>query len=370
MTGEIAVIGAGNGGCAVAADLTLRGHAVRLHNRSPERLAPIVERGGIELQGVAGEGFARIEVITTDLEEAISGCETIIVTTPTSALEHYAPALAPIVSDDQVVWLNPGHTGGALYFACEVERLTGRTGLRLCETASLTYASRMQGPAAVRVFKVSTNLLFAAFPAGRTDALFDHVAALFPTIRKAGNVLQTGLENLNAVEHPPQILCNAGWLEHTRGDYYFYFEGTTPSVARVIAAVDRERLALAAAAGVPTRGFVDSFFELGFTSERARDSQDVYRAMQDSEPNRWIKGPASLDHRYVHEDVGWGLVPWIHLGRLLDVPTPAMSALASIASIVNERDYLSDGLTLERMGLAGCRDGGDLREYVRLGARG
>ena len=66
-------------------------------------------------------------------------------------------------------------------------------------------------------------------------------------------MLETGFQDLNAVEHPAQTVCNAGWLEHTEGDYYFYCEGTTPAVARVIEAVDRERLALAAAAGVPTR---------------------------------------------------------------------------------------------------------------------
>lgn len=47
----VAVIGAGNVGCALAADLGLRGVEVRLFNRSPGRLAAIRGAGGITVTG-------------------------------------------------------------------------------------------------------------------------------------------------------------------------------------------------------------------------------------------------------------------------------------------------------------------------------
>lgn len=46
---RIAILGAGNGGCAAAADLTLRGYQVRLFSRSDATLLPIIKRGGITL---------------------------------------------------------------------------------------------------------------------------------------------------------------------------------------------------------------------------------------------------------------------------------------------------------------------------------
>ena len=52
----VAVLGAGNGGCAAAADLGGRGFEVRLYNRSRERLQPLLQRGGLERQGETGEG--------------------------------------------------------------------------------------------------------------------------------------------------------------------------------------------------------------------------------------------------------------------------------------------------------------------------
>ncbi|MDQ4058426.1 MAG: NADP transhydrogenase subunit alpha, partial [Actinomycetota bacterium] len=51
---RIAVLGAGNGGLATTADLTLRGHEVHLYNRSPGVLDAIEQRGGIGLTGVLG----------------------------------------------------------------------------------------------------------------------------------------------------------------------------------------------------------------------------------------------------------------------------------------------------------------------------
>ena len=81
----------------------------------------------------------------------------------------------------------------------------------------------------------------------------------------------------------------------------------------------------------------------------------AHAALQDSAPNRWIKGPPSLDHRYLHEDVGWGLVPWAELGSSLGVETPLMDALITVGSVLTGRDYRSEGLTLRRLGLAGKR---------------
>lgn len=364
---NVAILGAGNGGCAAAADLTLRGFGVRLFNRTPERLQPIVERGGLDLQGVAGEGFARLHLITTDVAAATEGVDVLVLTLPTSALVDYAPLLAPVLKPGQVIFLNPGHMGGSLYFANALRRLRPGFDPRICEATTLTYACRMAGPAAVRIFNVATNLLFAALPARNTQALHQMLAPLFPSLVPAENVLQTGLQDLNAIEHPAQMVCNAGWVEHTKGDFYFYFEGTTPGVSSVIEAVDEERMNIAAAARVPTLSFVDYFARAGYTTREAAATGRVFDAMQASEANRWIKGPKSLQHRYLTEDVAWGLVPWINLARVFGVQTPTMEALTALASIMNGQDYMSTGLTLERMGLEGAGDAKTLLDIVTRG---
>jgi opine dehydrogenase len=366
---SVAVLGAGNGGCAAAADLAGRGLEVRLYNRSRERLEPLLERGGLERHGEAGEGFVELAVITDDLDRAVGGADLVMLTVPISAHPFYARRLGPILPPGAVVFLNPGHMGGGLFMAHEIHRLTGRSDVRTCEVSTLAYACRMRGPASVNVMRVMRTLPFAAFPGRAQEELFELLSPLYPSLVQASHVLETGFLDINAVEHPPQIICNAGWVEHTKGAYLFYYEGTTPSVGRVIDALDRERIAVAEAAGVPTRPFVQVFQEMGYTTEDAARVGTAHAALQASAPNRWIRGPKSLDHRYLHEDVGWGLVPWSELGRSLGVGTPVMDALITLGSTLNGRDYRAEGLTLDRLGLAGRRPG-ELAGYLRDGIGG
>jgi opine dehydrogenase len=360
---SVTVLGAGNGGCAAAADLAARGLDVRLYNRSLSRLEPLIERGGLDWQGPAGEGFVELPVMTDDLGEAVQGSELVMLAVPISAYPLLARELGAVLPADGVVFLNPGHMGGGLFLAHEIHRLTGRADVRTCEVSTLAYTCRMTGPAAVNIMQVTPHLPFAAFPGKWQAELFELLQDLYPAIGESGDVLETGFMDINAVEHPPQIICNAGWLEHTRGDYLFYYEGTTPSVGRVIDALDEERRAVARAAGVPTKPFVQLFHDMGYTTEAGAASGTAHAALQASAPNRWIKAPPTLDHRYLHEDVGWGLVPWADMGRSLGVRTPLIDGLITVGSVLAGRDYRSEGLTLSRLGLVGL-SGEEVRPYL------
>jgi len=83
----IAILGAGNGGCAAAADLTLQGYEVRLFSRSKDTLAPVVRRGGIDLVEAGSEKFAAPYLVSTDLARVVDGVDLIIVAAPAIAHE-------------------------------------------------------------------------------------------------------------------------------------------------------------------------------------------------------------------------------------------------------------------------------------------
>lgn len=348
----VAVLGAGHGGCAATADLTARGFKVRLHARREATLAPLREAGGINATGIH-DGFFVPQVMTTDVAEAVDGVDLIILVVPSVAHHDYANALAGLVDADIPILLDPGHTGGALHFLKEL-RSAGYAGdLRLAETVSLTYVTRMVGPATVGIYSYIRNLKFAALPGKYADELFALISPVFPEIVKVGNVLETALSNMNAVFHPTGMLMNVGWIERTDGDFLFYKEGITESVGHATKALDEERLAVAAALSVPARPFLENFLRAGLTTEAAVASGSIARACEESEPNARIKSPPSLDHRYVHEDVGYGLVPFSAFGRLAGVPTPTIDAFIQIASVATGIDYMRDGLTAEKMGIDG-----------------
>lgn len=349
---RVAVIGAGNVGSALATHLSLRGHEVRLCTRSEQRLRPIRQAGGLTATG-AVQGSAPIALLTTSLPEAVAGAEVIAVTVPTPALPHYAPALAAAVTGDQLLWLNPGHSGGALYLAAEIARAIGRGGRPICQLSTASHGSRMTGPATVNVFRLSPATL-AAVPSRHLDECHQRVSALLPgQFDTAGSVLELDLANINAVMHPAQMICNASWIEATAGAFCVYREGSGPGVARVMEAVDRERLALAAQLGVPTMPFAEILHRAGYTTAAAARTGRVYEALQAGEAIRSVTAPPTLDHRYLHEDVGWGLVPWISLAGHAGVAAPTMTALIQLASVMNGVDYARTGLTLDKMGLAG-----------------
>src|SRR4029079_11862147 len=97
------------------------------------------------------------------------------------------------------------------------------------------------------------------------------------------------------------------------------------------------------------------FIRRGWRRGACRASDSAYQAIHQSEPNKTIKAPPSLDHRYIKEDVGYGLVPMAEIGKLLGVRTPVMEALITLASTALGLDFRTEGLTLEKMGLAKIR---------------
>ncbi len=68
-----------------------------------------------------------------------------------------------------------------------------------------------------------------------------------------------------------------------------------------------------------------------------------------------MKGPASMQDRFVTEDVPYGLVLLSTLGRLLDIPTPVADAIVNLCEASNRADYRAEGRGVDELGLAGMR---------------
>lgn len=362
----VAVIGAGNVGCALAADLVLRGFDVRLCNRSPGRLEPIRKAGGLTVTG-AIEGFAPLDRLTGSVEEAVAGADVVAVTVPTPALPAYAAPLGDATTPDQLLWLDPGHSGGALYLAAEFRRRSGNRGRRrLCQLSTSSHGARMSGPDSVRIFGLPRATL-GALPGRAIDDCLTEIDGLLPgRFVPAETVLEVDLQNINAVLHPPLMIGNAGWIEATAGRFAIYHEGTSPALARLIEAVDTERRALADRFGVPTATLVEHLRDAGYTTVEAAATGRVHAALQGSEAMGSVAAPATLDHRYLHEDVGWGLVPWLGLAHACGSPAPIMEALTAVAGALNGVDYFRTGLSLEKMGLTGLSPA-EIVAYTRSG---
>ena len=166
-------------------------------------------------------------------------------------------------------------------------------------------------------------------------------------IAQADSVLQTTLQNGNPIIHPAVTLGNAGLIERTGGDFLFYEEGVTVGVGRIIEALDSERVAIARALGVEIRRDPDLGIEQGY------QLHSNYDTSYSTAPGfLGIKAQPELDHRYLNEDAGYGLVFLTDLARQIGVPTPNMTAVLRLASIVMARDYETEAArTMTTLGL-------------------
>ena len=208
MIKSIAVLGAGHGGCAAAADLGRKGYSVRLHARTEERLAPMRKQGGIRVSGIH-EGLVPIDLMTTDVGEAVKSADLIMLVVPSVAHQHYARSLASVLARNQPIFLDPGHTGGGLNFVYELREAGYTDPVETCETVTLTYISRLREEGHVHIYRYISNLAFAAFPGRAQKKLFALIKSVFPDIREASSVIETALTNINAVFHPTGMLMNA-----------------------------------------------------------------------------------------------------------------------------------------------------------------
>ena len=267
----------GTGGCAAAGDLGRRGLGVRLWSRSDRTLADVRRRGGIELSGEPGELFVPVPVVTSDLDEAVRGAGVVMLCVPTQAHGENRRSPRPAcLEPGQIVLATPGHT---VLLIPNALRANGLVRPVVAETATLPYICRMVGPGRVRVGKTARALPFAVFPGREMERVRPLIERFLPAVRPVKNILATVFPYGNAIHHPPATLCNAGRIEATRGDYYHYYDGITPSVGRLIDTLDGERRAVGAALGVDVVPFVENFFRMGYTTEAARGRRNRLRGV-------------------------------------------------------------------------------------------
>lgn len=352
---RIAVMGAGPGGIGTAAALTLRGAAVTLYSRSPERLAEIREQGGIELEGDLGEHMVSLRGMTQDPETAIADAELVLVVVPAFAQVSMFERALPFLKPGAIVLLLTGSCG-----TLEIVPQAIRAGrdlqdeLLLAETVTLPQSARFVAPARLRI-RIPARLRAAAFPGRRTTELVERIGDTLSLIPKR-NVLDPGLHNPNFLIHPAPMLLNYAAVERADGYLSIMNEGMTPGVLRCLDAVDAEKIALCHALGLDAISIDDLYREEGNGPEVYRHQGEPF-GMRD---RIWA--------RYVTEDVPYGTVMLSSFGDLIGIPTPVCDSINHVLSIADQTDYWQAGRTVARLGLDGMTLP-QIQHYLETGTR-
>jgi opine dehydrogenase len=356
----VAVLGGGHGAYATAADLALAGHRVRLWRRAGHELASLRESRTITLAAEGRRGAARLDLVTADVREAVADTDVIVTPLPATAHEDLARRLAGTLNERQIVLLTPG-TLGSYVVARELGRLDAPFPFAFAETGTLPYLARKTGRAEVSAPVRAANLPVGVFPASRSKQTLARVADLFPATRPCLDALDVALTNAGPVIHPPLVLLNAAAIDQGRFDVHT--AGTTPSVRRLIEAVDVERLATRERWGYPT-----PHYELATYYDEARAAEGLYGAGAKAKlvaSGLWSE-VVTLEHRYVTEDVVLGLSLLESAARTVGVSPRAVSGLLAVFGALLERELSGGGRALEWLGL-GDLSRREIRSFFRDG---
>ncbi len=343
---KISILGAGNGGTAVAGELSLKGHEVTLIKTSnamhDQNFNFLLENDGA-VRMIENEKIVttKIKHVTRDLAQ-LSKSELVIIYIQSNYHEQLIKRIKPHLRDGQTLLINPGYlsTAYVLKHCSDID-------LTICEAQSSFLDCRISEPGTIRIGFRNVRNPIGIYPANRaeeTQKILDQVG--FPFVYLP-SVIEAALHNPNLIVHTVGAIMSIPRIEKTEGDYVMYHEVFTPSVWNILEALDNEKMDVMEQLGSERLSYVEAC-KYRNTLDESQDAKEVffwYAGM----PTR-AKGPITVDSRYIAEDVPQGLVLLETLGIKLNIPTPICTSLINMASAALARDLRIEGRTMERLG--------------------
>ena len=352
---KIAILGGGNGAFITAADLALKGFDINLYEapKLEKNIELAKEKGGIDLEirgnpGLKG-GFAKLNKISTDIKEAIHDRDVIFIIVPAFAQKIFAELLAEALSPEQMVVLEPGNFGGSLEFV-EILKAKGLKKMPLLvELECMIYSGFKKDSGAVWVSGFKNGLKGAAYPGRFTERALELLLEIYPGLDNGGTILETGLSNINTVVHAPILTLNAGWTEHTKGEFLFYWEGLTPAVGRVVEAVEEERMALGRELGIHLTASKDMLIK--WYGHQGAKGDTLSEVMRTNPAYKWDYAPPTMQHRFFLEDIPYGMILMEAIGEIIGVNTPIITSIINLSLKLTNKDLRSEARNLHKLGL-------------------
>lgn len=352
---KVCIIGAGNGGLAAAADLTLRGNEVVLAElpKFEENIKEIKKKGGIFLKALKStrlkEGFAKIDKVTTNIGEAISNSNIIFIITPSFAHKKIAEECAPYITSNHTVVLAPGNIGGSIeFYNTLIEHGTDKE-VVISEMECMMYACRKQNNSTIYIRGLKHNLGFSTFPAVATEKELSKVKNIYPNITIRNNVFETGFSNINPILHVPILISNISNIENNK-DLLMYHEGLTKSTGNISELMDQERMKLNEYSNAfklkpMTNIYRDWYYHQGVRGDSLVELASKNPIYYES------KLPDTLNHRYLLEDVPYGLIPMASILDKFNINSDMIKSVIQIAQSAINKDINEEARSLKTMKL-------------------
>ena len=342
------MVGAGNAGCAVAADLTLKGHEVTLiktsHAMHDENFEYLQQNNGkMTLNEFGDMKTAYIHKVTRDLTE-VTGAEVVIIYIQTNFHEQLIEKLAPLLVDNQIVLINPGYLSTAyLLKHCTKDII-------IAEAESSFIDGRIMEPGLFRVGFRNVRNPIGIYPKHRKEEAIAKLDLLEERFVYLNSVVEAALHNPNLIVHTVGSVMSIPRIEKSKGDFCMYHEAYTRdnlATWMILEALDNEKMDVLEKLGMERLPYVEACKYRNSLDDN-KNAKDVF--LDYAEMDTRAKGPTKVDSRYISEDVPQGLVMLEALGKSLDVKTPICTSLIEIATAALGRDMRAEGRTPSTLG--------------------
>ncbi len=380
----VAILGGGVCAQTFAAEFALEGYKVRLYELpefAPETLAGVLKTHEIELGGrqlnfkwFRRAGTAKIDVVTTEMSEALKGAGLVILAIPAKGHKPFFEKMIPFLEDGQMVSIFPDNFGSLM-----LRNLMREKG---CETnviiggwTSMPYGARIIEPGKVDCIIRIRELLCDTLPSRDGDIFFETLKGIpafdgVVELKRGDTVIGIGLSNPNPAVHVPGSILNVGAMEVSetegtlgipKGKYSMYKYGMSPAVSRAQFAFYQEERKIADAMRIKMIEYSeDQFFW------KASIMGVEYWVPFADVVIPPISGPDSVEHRYFTEDIPVGTVIRYHLANKFDVDVPTIKSLIHMGSIVCKKDFLEEGISLKELGVEDM-DKDRIIKYIKEG---
>ncbi|EJR22198.1 MULTISPECIES: NAD/NADP-dependent octopine/nopaline dehydrogenase family protein [Bacillus] len=343
---KITIVGAGNGGTTMAADLTLKGHEVtllktsnQLHNKNFNYL--LNNKGRILFKDLDKTNSIKINTVTTSFEEAFcDNTELIILFIQTNYHEEVIKKMAPYLKDNQTILIEPGYLSTTFF-----KKYCGHLNLIIAEAESSPIDCRIIAPGEVQVLFKNVRNPIGIYPRYRREEGMSILNQLDYNFTPLESVVEAALHNPNLIVHTVGAIMSIPRIEFSEGEYWMYREVFTPSIWNLVENLDNEKLEILAALNLKAVPYVEAC-KFRNSADLNLDAKEVFF---DYARNNSPSGPNVSNSRYITEDVPEGLVLLESLGEVLNVKTPVCSSLIDIASACLKTDFRKSGRTVNRL---------------------
>ena len=336
---KLTVIGAGNTGKVMSAHLCSMGYDVILYDRNKEKV-DILNKYGIELYG-AIETHQYVSA-TNSLKDAIESSDIIFIMTTANGHRDLAIKMKNHLKKNQIIVIFNGNWG-AYEFYKELNRDILDKNLVISETGAMIYIAVSDSINKVRVKKIKKNIELSCIPQNKCNEIINKINDIYPEISAANNIIQTSINNSNPIIHVPIVMYNLDKIKNGE-NFLFYKDGASKEAIEYIEEVDKERRIICEELKLEFSSILDIINSFWIDKHN-----NLYDAIHLNDSYKTTIGPKTVKHRYITEDILYGISPLYTLGKQLGLNTPYIDKLIEFFSYELKTSFVIDYVNIEEI---------------------